>query len=181
MIYMSLLEEIERCLKQGDLYLVGPFLIAAPIRRKLYVSKDMYNFLTYPSQDEMQKAKLRRLQAALDRYISGGEIAVALRYRKKPSTNIARLYPPWREVWAIRVRTSDRRLGPQLRAFGRFAGTDILVVFTCADRDDIRSEDWEAEIQHCEREWERLFYPEPPPKIGSMKIDDYISTNFIPG
>jgi hypothetical protein len=174
MIYMSLSDEIEMRRKQGELILLEPFLIAAPIRRRLYVSKDMYKFLTYPPRDEVEKAKVFRLQAALDLYVSGGYLAVALRHRKKPTANIARLHPPNREVWAIRVRAAE----PQLRAFGRFAHTDLFVVFTCAQRSDIKGEDWDREIQLCQTEWDRLL-SEPPYIMGSMKVDDYISTNKI--
>lgn len=181
MIYMSLLDDIWKWRKQQELILLDPFLIAAPIKRKLYASKDMYKFLTYEPSAELEKARILRLQGALDRYISGANIAVALRHRKKPTANVARLHPPNCEVWTIRVRpqSQDQQLEPQLRAFGRFAGPDLFIMFTCADRDDIRGEDWNTEIRLCQTEWERLFYPEPPPTIGSMKVNDYISTNFI--
>jgi len=162
-------DEIKRLCDQGRLFRVEPLAWRETQERAIYVSRDIYRFLTQPSADPAANGDRRKLHRLFDRFISGQEISAAFKRNIKGS-NIKRLSPPNAEVWEFKVKAR-----PQLRVFGRFAAKDLFLAITGpVDRANC---DFQAEKIRCQYEWSKLL-PEHSPIHGST-IDDYISAKGI--
>lgn len=112
--------------------------------------------------------------AALERWVTGALMLVRFGGRKSDGF-LAKLDPPPDEVWEFRV-TQPR---PQVRALGRFAMRDTIVVTHIHTRNSLgsaRSPAFEKALSDCVEEWKRLF-PVAPPHSGET-VSDYISNNF---
>lgn len=169
-------EIINRC-AEGRLSILLPILRNSPVRRKIYLSPEIWSLLEGPWADNSQERLANRLRADLEVFIEGRTIAV----RQKPSGKndtayMVRLYPSYQEVWEIRSRDPK----PGIRVFGCFAATDLFIALTWADRiqlGDWNSPEWNAAINLCKSEWRKLFYPYSP--ISGSDFNVYISTGLI--
>ena len=109
-------------------------------------------------------------RATLDRFTSGDRLTVAEDPFKKPSYSvIARTAPTEEEIWDFRCMTED----DGIRCFGAFGGKDLFIALTWDFRDGL---DFEAEVNRCRMEWDRLFNGIPP--FRARSLDDY-GSNFV--
>src|SRR5690606_31297227 len=95
--------------------------------------------------------KVADTRAALDRFVAGGRIAVALEpFDKAASAELARNDPTNSGVWVFRIR--DPR--PHIRVFGAFSERDVFVAFDYYNREGL---DFGAAVKAVRRDWAELF------------------------
>src|SRR5258708_27788267 len=113
-------DEIKGLCDQERLFEVKLLDWRAPIKRPVYVSPDLNGFLTQTSTCHETNKDRRRLQALLERFISGDYIVITFK-QSIMGTDMKRLTPKSAEVWEFKVKKA------QLRVFGRFALVDTMI------------------------------------------------------
>jgi hypothetical protein len=167
---MLIHKEIKRLCEDGRLFLVDPLDHRASIKRPIYVSRALHEFLSTQSVSSETNEDRRSLLALFRRFISGDSMTVAFKPAIKGS-DLKRLQPRGAEVWEFKER---RR---QFRVFGRFADVDTMIVLTGpVDRVGL---DYEKEKPLCQQAWQKIFGDIPP--VFGRKLSDYFSgTNVVP-
>lgn len=151
--------------------------------RTVLMSKEIRDLVVGDQGQGPLNERCGRLLASLQRVVRGELLKVCMTPRKHRNAQIGRLSPPEDSIFDIRCR--DR---PALRAFGRFAERDVMVVLTCAPRSapipwlprlplGENSKRWTRAIEECRHEWTKLF-PAYDPVLGDS-LNDYLS-NAIP-
>lgn len=178
---MSISDEISHRVNEGRLFPLTPMMppeIGA-LPRKMYVSKEIYDLLTGPWENEKWESRCGSLNADLDRFINGELITVAERpFVKGKTAYIKQLYRRYDEVWEIRSRDP----APGIRVFGRFAETDVFIATTWWLREELggpKSRPWRDAMVGCKTEWTKLFPAHDPIKNGENDEypSKYISSN----
>jgi hypothetical protein len=145
-----------------------------PIRRTLFVSNEVNDFLRGPWDDDASERRAGRLQSDLEHFVSGGVVAVCLQPRQAKAASMGRLHPLNSGIWDIRSRDP----APGLRLLGGFTEPDVFVALVWDFRSNLKTDaDWKALQQRCRSEWRSLFAEETP--VFGEEVDDYISENFI--
>lgn len=143
----------------------------------MFASPEINALIAGPWIDRQQEYRCGLLQAAIDRYVEGRPVTMALedRYKKPKATYLARLDPARDEVWEIRVLDPK----PGIRIFGRFAETDVLISLTWAPREALPgSKEWRDAREGCKAEWRKLFPAFDA--INGGAVYEYVSKNAIP-
>jgi hypothetical protein len=161
--------EIKGLCDQKRLFEVNLLDWRAPIKRPVYVSPDLNGFLTQTSTSQETNKNRRRLQALLERFISGDYIVITFK-QSIMGTDMKRLTPKSAEVWEFKIKKA------KLRVFGRFALVDTMIALTGpVDRAGCN---YSAEILRCQNEWQNILDGHSP--IYGSKTSDCISgTNVL--
>ena len=162
---MSIVDLIEARVTEGELIRLTPVLKGDPVKRLIYVTTDIYEYLDGAWGDEADERRAGRLRGDLERFIKGEvvSLAFAMPYNHPKTTYLSRLDPVEDEIWEI--RSIDPQ--PSIRVFGRFACPDLLVLTNFALRKNLggpRSREFRDEMVRCATEWKRLFHTYPPYK-----------------
>jgi hypothetical protein len=140
--------------------------------RTLFVSQEILEAFASPLPAD-RATSLADFRQNLDAFLEGGELSVAEDpFEKDAYAMLARVSPVDNEFWDFRVTTPK----PQIRAFGGFAEKDTFVLVTWEYRDVIDDE-FDAAVERCRVEWQKLFGRVTPFKGNSL--DAYLS-NYIP-
>jgi hypothetical protein len=166
---MLTVAEIKGLCDQKQLFEVKLLDWRAPIKRPVYVSPDLNDFLAQTSTSRETNKDRRRLQALLERFISGDYIVIAFK-QSIMGTDMKRLMPKSAEVWEFKVKKA------RLRVFGRFALVDTM--FALTGPVDRAGCNYKAEISRCQYEWQNILDGHSP--VYGSSTSDYISgTNVL--
>ena len=176
---MSIRDQIRYWIDQKHrrLFQVLPTLPNGRVERFLFASKEINSLIAGPWRDKVEEYRCGRLWAAMDMFVEGRRITMALDdpYKKRKATYMARLDPLQDEVWEIRILDPK----PGIRVFGRFAEQDLLIVSTWARREALPgSKDWRDAREACKAEWRKLFPTYNA--ITGNNVNEYVSNNAIP-
>lgn len=169
--YMLIADAIKDLCDRRQLFEVESLDWRTARTRRVYVSPDIHRFLTHKSTDRGTNKDRRRLQALLDRFISGDFVSVALE-PPEMGTDIKRLSPASAEVWEFKVGTAKHL---QFRVFGRFAERNVFLALTGPTAR--ASVDYAKEIVRCQEKWRNLFGGQPP--LYGRHEDDYVWPNGV--
>lgn len=164
---MSIHLKVFQLKEKGELIELSPLTPGSPQVRTVLVTPAVMKEIDPATASSELKDAAAAVRARLDAFISGKQIVVGTDPRS--TADLKRLSPGHKEVWA--VRKGDK---PQVRALGRFAGKDLLIVTEVKPRSFFdKIPGWDGAISRCRNEWGRLF-GDLPPHTGSV-IDDYVS------
>lgn len=170
--YMSIRTQINNCAKDGRLIFRAPNVPSQGVRRDVFVSRQLNDFIEFNEIDTSFERASGRAMAKIDAFASGKAVVLALDpHSKSPATMVARNSPWQRGVVDLRVTSYT----PDVRLFGCFAEKDVLILLTWAPKTELH---YGTQISRCRSVWDSLF-PEHEPLIGT-KHDEYLS-HFIPG
>lgn len=184
--YMSIRNSIKYWIDEGRLFELKPVLDSDAIERTLIVSKEIFDLLEGPWDDEPWARRCGRLRATLEAYVKGQRIGICLKPFKGMRAYMARLDKPEDEVWDIRAIDPN----PGLRLFGRFADRDLFVALIWSPRSveipasqrlplgPRESAEWGNAILECKAEWRKLFPSYQP--IHGDEIHEYFENNVFP-
>ena len=160
--------------KSRKLARVRPLFPMDPVYRCLLVGADVWEATRGPFSDDFTGERQAHFRAALDQFVSGGELAVADDpYDKDPDAMLARINPIHEEVWDIRIVEP----GSGVRCFGRFVARDTFVGLGWDYRENIRSSgEWDHMRNHAIEVWRTLFGDLEP--FRGDRINDYLSCNY---
>ena len=164
---MSIENEIRDRRREGRLFLVEPLAPGASVERPLYVTLELWKGLIGPWGTPEEMRIWARLQADLDRFITGGVIDPEYLYCLAPDSD---------GVWEIRSVMPR----PSIRIFGCFAVPDVFIATHAVDRARLGgwgSKAWRNEITRCKTIW-RMIFPSYPPLRSS--INECITSNVLP-
>jgi hypothetical protein len=141
-------------------------------QRELYLTEAALRDLNDPQSAINLLVGRGPVVAALDRWSLKGRVWARTKRDHRIGGYILRLAQPPPEIWEIRV-VEPR---PQVRAFGRFAYADAIVVTRFHTRNMLGakgSANWTSAMRECERSWSTLF-PNDSPFTGTT-IHDYVT------
>ena len=115
----------------------------------------------------------------LDHFSLGGLITVG--YGTEATCMLKCLERQSDEVWELRCKDPQ----PQVRVFGRFRGTDLILATHAVYRDQLGypgqtkfdGNHWPTEILRCKNIWSQIFHGEPP--HSGQTINDYITQRVV--
>jgi hypothetical protein len=167
---MSIRLMIKEWVNSGELIFLTPLLDFIPIRREIFVSKEILEALDGPWASRTDEKNAGRARALLDRFTEGAKISVRLPPSRDVTAQLALLEGAKDQVWEFRCCEST----PQIRIFGHFADKDLFVAFFLVNRNDIPTyADFHPLKEECKRRW-RKYFPTYPTRVGS-EADDYVS------
>jgi hypothetical protein len=171
---MSIRDEINYWIAQGELFQASPRLLGSPVSRVLLVNREVNQLLTGPWETQAEEVRAGRLWADFDRFIEGRPITVALNspYSKPKTTFMARIDPPEDDV--IEIRSRDPK--PGIRVFGRFADKDIYVALNWEYREKLlgpQEREFDREREICKAKWRHFFHTYP--SICGTQINEYFT------
>ena len=173
--YMSIRDEIQRCLTEQSLF-VHALAVAEEVKRCMLLSREIKNLLEGPWDDGNTAYRSGPLRDDLDRFVAGRPLAIAQAPYQARTSYLAQLDEPRDEVWEIRSRDPK----PAIRVFGRFAEKDVFVALIWSYREPLGgpgSREWRDAIETSKAEWRKLFFTWPPHSGGSA--GDYLSEPFF--
>jgi len=164
---MSIRDQIVRLVSSKELFPLESEDFGACTPRSLFVTQEVLDAVTFPvSNDSVLHAEFRQ---TLDGFLEGGEMSVGEDPDTKSSDALmARVKPIEDEFFDFRITAPY----PAIRAFGGFAERDVFVILTWQYRDVIGN-DFDAEVERCKHEWQKLFGCTTPFK--GRRLDDYLS------
>ncbi len=183
---MSIRDLIDYWIDEGRLFRLEPILDSDPVERTLIISKEIFDLLEGPWQDDSWATRCGLLRGTLETFVKGQRIGVCLKPYAAAKAYMGRLDKPADEVWDIRAIDPC----PALRVFGRFAERDLFVALIWSPRSvEIpisqrpplgpgHSVEWRNAIVESKAEWNKLF-PSYAPLHGD-EIHEYIKDNSIP-
>src|SRR5271163_1568083 len=123
---MSILDEIEAHCKTGALVKFESMGNPREHRKNGSAQRDLY--LASPIQSFLQRnwPVVEKVRSLFSDFVSGEEISVALYIDHHGDCLLARLEPPEKEIWEIRIYDDNSEV--HYRFFGRFAARNTLVV-----------------------------------------------------
>jgi hypothetical protein len=176
---MSIAGEIKYWVDREVLFPIEPTLSSGLIARHLYGSQEIIRLIEGPWTDIKEEYRSGKLRQDFDRFVQGKLISVALDnpYTKSKNAYLARLDRAYDEVWEIRSRAPR----PGIRAFGRFAECNKLILFNWQYRENLGgpgSKEFQFEINKSKSEWRKIFPSYQP--VSGNDIHDYVSEECIP-
>jgi hypothetical protein len=179
---MSIHTEIDHLIGKGKLFSIEPFL-GDPVARMMVISPEIQGLLDGPWESETMERRCGRLEADLQAFVKGDNIALSLTPYEHKTAYLGRLDRPKDEVWDIRSRDPS----PGLRVFGRFGDIDLFVALSWAPRSvgwgsqsalgDVSTMNWDFAILECQERWNDLLPGHKP--IHGEGIHDYVSSNVF--
>ncbi|MBX9467050.1 MAG: hypothetical protein KL839_03980 [Rhizobium sp.] len=123
--------------------------------------------------NEALAATIGRTRAKLDVFCGGKTVVFSLNpFGKSPATLVSRNKPVRRGIVELRPTAYN----PDVRLFGGFAATDVLVLLTWAYKTGIV---YKSEVAACHIAWKAMF-GNASPIVGETHAE-YISSNVIAG
>ena len=183
--YMSIRDEINRRIEEGQLFRLLPMITGESHARTILMSTEINAMVNGPWADDVSGFRCARLRADLENFVSGAPITVCWNpHEARAVHQMARLDPIADGVWDYRSVDPS----PGLRIFCRFAEKDVLVALTCRPRskpvswierlplmDDSRA--WKRAIRECRHEWTRLFGAYQ--SLNGEDLNEYLSNPIL--
>jgi hypothetical protein len=168
---MSIRDQIQKLLNDGLLFCVESEMTGDDTVGAIFASKEVFDAVMPPFQPG-EAVLMAEFRASLDAFLEGCEQTVAEDPFEKPAYALmARVAPVTDEFWDFRITSPH----PGIRALGAFSERDTFVCLTWEYREVI-GEDFNAEVDRCKAEWQKLFGDTPPFKGNNL--DAYL-TNYI--
>ncbi len=168
--YMSIRDEINRCVEARTLFVLQHALSASLAERTILVSLELHALLHGPWDSLKNEIRWNRVRADLDWFIGGHLVVVSGDGYMKP------LDPESDGVWEISCRNPK----PSIRILGGFAETNVFAALTWQYRIPLGakgSTEWAEAIRQCKADWRKLFLTYPP-HVGEH-INEYLSENVV--
>lgn len=144
-----------------------------PAKRGCYLTKEVQAKLDDPASAINTLVGAGFIQAALTKWVTGGQIHNDGSKRQKPRF-LKRLNPPPPEVWEIRI--TDPVV--QARVFCRFIAPDTLIITGIHTRGFLGnrgSHGWATATNEAVSEWSKHFGASTP--FTGATIHDYVTSN----
>jgi hypothetical protein len=166
---MSIAILIDQRTSQGDLFRFTPLDYASPIKRLLYLSKELNEFV-----NDVNNVRAGKLLAQLESFVAGERILVSVIPRgakkKARDARMGLLGPVENGIWDFRSRDK-----PGLRLFGGFTKKDCLVLLNMDVRARMNETEWKEDIRICDQKWANLFTTANLPMYIGENPSDYLS------
>ena len=161
--YMSIQELIQARLMDQMLFTIRPAAAGSTSRRALFVSEELWNFLSTEHLDAEMEDRVGYLLADLDTFADGTELHPRYLFLLSPSREA---------VWEIRSTIPD----PSIRVLGRFAAKEVFIATNYALRDDLegwQSRPWRDVKVKSRTVWTNLFHTYRP--IVTTNVHDVVT------
>ncbi len=181
---MSIEEWIAGLVENGRLFPLKPVFPGDPIRRPIFVSKEVQRLVEGPWNKAAAATRCGQLRADLENFVRGSEMALCLRPFEHHHAQMGLLAPVADGVWDVRSQEPK----PGIRILGQFARQDWFLALIPASRsrkldyidrgplDDARSQAWDDAISDTSKMWQSLCPTFPA--VGGDDVREYFSDRY---
>jgi len=148
---------------ENALFPLRPRGTGTPVKRKMFVTPELWELFEEEHEDEDLEIRLGQLQADLELFVEGQPIDPKYLFLLSPARQA---------VWEIR----SVRPNPSIRVLGLFAKRNTFVATNFALREDLggwQSREWKEVKRAALAGWRRLFHTYQP--LASVKIHDLVT------